>query len=341
MKLLRSIFLTLLLLPSVACQPKSSIPSARYGAKMIFDPVARRAILFGGRSDGIFGLKYYDDLWAFDTQSQRWERIETDIHPDGRLSPGMVYDPENHQIIMFGGHTKENRVGDTWIYDIAANRWEEITPAHSPSPRSDMGMIYDEANRVVILFSGYCRDDFFKQCDDTWIFDPKSRIWTEMHPANQPPNMYGHSIVYDAVKQKALLVGGNIVETPSAGYVETLWCYSFTENQWEEVAWASANHPGPRYWQMADFATVNRYLFLFGGNGSSGFLADTWLIDTLLRTSQKIKTQKAPSPRVNAAIAYDSFNDLVILFGGFTEDRKSLQDTWIFLLTEKEWRSTQ
>lgn len=338
MKLLRTFFIGLFVIVVIGCQPKSSTPSARYGAKMIFDPVAKRTILFGGRADRIFGLKYYNDLWSFNPQSQNWEEIKTDAKPAGRLSPGMVYDPENHQIIIFGGDTKEDRVGDTWIYDIAANYWEEISSEKSPLPRSDMGMVYDKVNKVVILVSGYCRDNFREQCNDTWVFDPQAQLWTEMQPANQPPIMYGHSLVYDAVNDEVLLLGGNIVETPSAGYVEVLWRYRYIENRWEKLEWGSAIHPEPRYWQMTG-TTKDGQLFFFGGNGRNNFLADTWLLDFGMDTYDRIITQEAPSPRVNAAIAIDLENERVILFGGFTQDRKSLQDTWIF--SEEEWMKIQ
>ena len=334
----RRIFAVLILLAVAGCHTKPTTPSARYGAKMIFDPVAKRGILFGGRTDRLFGLKYFDDLWAFDPQSQHWEEIETELRPAGRISPGMVYDPANHQIIVFGGGTKEDRAGDTWVYDVATNRWEEITPANSPSPRSDMGMVYDEAHQVVILFSGYCRGDFHSQCDDTWVFDPQTQTWTEMHPAEQPPIMYGHSLVYDSASEEVLLLGGNMLATPMAGYIETRWRYSYTESRWEEIEWVSANHPHPRYWQMAT-STTNGHLFLFGGNGGNNFLNDTWLLDFGTGAGERIITQAAPSPRINAAIAYDPENELVILFGGFTEDRKSLQDTWVF--TQEEWRNLQ
>lgn len=322
----------------VGCQITPATPSARYGAKMIFDPVVKRGILFGGRADGIFGLKYFDDLWAFDPQSQNWEEIETEGHPTGRISPGMIYDPENHQIIVFGGDTKGDRVGDTWIYDIAANRWQEITPANSPSPRSDMGMVYDEAHQVVILFSGYCRDDFREQCDDTWVFDPQTQTWTEMHPTTQPPIIYGHSLIYDAANQDTLLLGGNMLAIPTAGYIQNRWRYSYAENRWEEISWTSANHPVPRYWQMTA-STTDGHLFLFGGDGGRGFLDDTWWLNLEMDSFRRIKTQTAPSPRINAALAYDPENELFILFGGFTQDRKSLQDTWIF--TQEEWRKIQ
>ena len=67
------------------------------------------------------------------------------------------------------------------------------------------------------------------------------------------------------------------------------------------------------------------------------FLNDTWLLDFGTGAFERVVTQAVPSPRINAALVYDPENELFILFGGFTEDRKSLQDTWIYTQEEKEW----
>ena len=60
---MKRILILFVLILLTGCQAKPDTPSARYGAKMIFDPMAKRGILFGGRADEIFGLKYFDDLW--------------------------------------------------------------------------------------------------------------------------------------------------------------------------------------------------------------------------------------------------------------------------------------
>jgi len=84
-------------------------------------------------------------------------------------------------------------------------------------------------------------------------------------------------------------------------------------------------------------------LFLFGGNGGNGFLADTWLFDTATKIWKKTSVKDAPAPRINAAIVYNPARDAILLFGGFAEDRSSFQDTWIFTQaeTEQEWRKIQ
>ena len=52
-----------------SCQNRAASPAARYGARMVYDPIGRQSILFGGRADALIGMKYFDDLWKFDSAS--------------------------------------------------------------------------------------------------------------------------------------------------------------------------------------------------------------------------------------------------------------------------------
>lgn len=306
---------------------------------MIFDPIGNKIMMFGGRADRLFGMKYFNDLWSFNTATQTWTLVKTSNKPPARLSPGMVYDPVNHQIIVFGGHGTKNRLGDTWVYTISANRWEEITPEISPSARSDMGMEFDTANNRVILFSGYFLEESGYRKNDTWMYDPETQEWTEVSPQVSPPIMYGPSLSYDFSGRQSLLTGGHISiyrngQYISGGYNTAVWSYSYSENTWQ-VEGSDNNAdiaPPARYWQSAALNSTDGKLLVFGGNGGSGFLEDTWIYDVSSTNWEKLYTGQlpAPSPRVNGAVAYDPLNEVFVLFGGLGYDMTDFQDTWIF-----------
>jgi hypothetical protein len=322
-----------------SCQTTSNIPPARYGASMIFDPVGSRILLFGGRADGLFGLKYYNDMWSFDTASQKWSPVKTKKRPPERLSPGMVYDPGNHQIIIFGGHGAKVRLGDTWVYSISENRWEEITPETSPSPRSDMGMSFDTENNRVILFSGYSLEDGGVRANDTWSYDPNAQKWAEMKPQSAPPIMYGQSFAYDAEGSQSVLVGGHISlyrngQYSSGGYNSGVWSYNYMENRWQEVESLDSDEliPPARYWQGAAMNSTDQELLIFGGNSGMGFIGDTWIYDVISKEWGNIDCIQIPEPppRVNGAVVYDPKEEAFVLFGGLGDDMTDFQDTWIF-----------
>ena len=320
----------------------SRLPAARYGAVMIYDPVGKRAFLFGGRSEGLFGMRYFNDLWVFDPLTQDWMPITPARRPPGRLSPAMVYDPVRQQIILFGGYDGHERLADTWTYKISENQWEEITPAISPPARSDTGMLYDNENGVLILFGGMCQEDQRVLCNDTWIFSPDTNTWVEMQPLSPPMISYGHALVIDPVHQQAVLWGGHQTmvkngQATEGGYRDSLWRYDYVKNIWQE--WVHTYKPPARYWQMAVCDTHNNQLVLFGGNGFHSYYNDTWFYHLDGDTWERVSPDHAPSPRVNAAMTYDPANQIIILFGGLDEDDKTLQDTWIFEVKDNvsEW----
>ena len=330
----------------VNCSGSMSVgasPPARYAASMVFVPTENKAYLFGGRYEGIFGTAYRNDLWTFDYATESWSLIRPHPRPPTRGNAAMVYDPDHHKLILFGGIAKE-RLGDTWIYDIAENKWREVSPATSPPPRSDTGMVYDEENHVVILFSGYGLESSRDLYDDTWAYDPETDTWTEMLPVSSPPTMYGQTLIYDSTNHQALLWGGhasayqNGVST-SHWYEDTLWHYDYPSNTWKTLEYTSK--PPARYWHQAIYDVENDQIVVFGGNGARGFLNDTWVTDMKSKTWIRIDTGIAPSPRVNAAMAYDTAHNVVLLFGGLEENFTDLRDTWVLEMSNIKGQWTE
>lgn len=72
-----------------------------------------------------------------------------------------------------------------------------------------------------------------------------------------------------------------------------------------------------------------RSLVLFGGNGPSARLNETWLFGPTRSWSQLSPTV-APSARVNPAMAWDPVDQYVLLFGGATTGNAGTNDTWAF-----------
>jgi len=317
------------------------VPPARYAAAMVFVQQEGRAYLFGGRYEGLTGTAYRSDLWAFDCETKRWAPVRTPRRPPARGNANLAYDPDRQQIVLFGGIARE-RLADTWVYDIAAHTWHETTPALSPPPRSDAGMAYDAASGKVILFSGYGLEDSRDAYDDTWAYDPGTNTWTEMRPAASPPVMYGQAMVYDGLHRQVLQWGGHASayqdgRATSHWYEDRMWRYDDARNTWEELAHRPPTPPA-RYWHQAIVDAAGRVL-IFGGNSDRGFLNDTWITSPEHDTWTRLDTATAPSPRINAAMAYDAAHDVVLLFGGLEADFNDLRDTWVLEMagTEGHW----
>jgi hypothetical protein len=74
-------------------------------------------------------------------------------------------------------------------------------------------MVYDDANQVVLLFGG--RDTQGNLLNDTWIYDVKTNVWTQLTRVGTPPAMAHHSAVYDPLH-------GVVIVVPGIGTVATL-----------------------------------------------------------------------------------------------------------------------
>ncbi len=309
-------------------------PSPRHGARMIYDPVNQRVLLFGGAK---YDTRYtfYSDMWAFDTASEAWIRVDAPAGPQGRFNHNMVYDPDRHQIILFGGFSGSGRIGDTWIYSVAENTWTRIDASPSPSPRSDAGFVYDEAHGVAILFGGYGLND--SHPDDTWIFDPEAGAWTQMSPPTSPPAMYGCMMVYDRANQASLLHGGHWSSSTQSGvhgYISSVWVYDLDEDSWTEVQ--TSSKPSARYWHMMAYDTSRGESLIYGGSsGGENMKSDTWTYDYDTNMWTQITQGEGPGPRENTWIAYDEANGAHVLFGGLGPGMQTTGlkgDTWILRL---------
>lgn len=136
-----------------------------------------------------------------------------------------------------------------------------------------------------------------------------------------------HAMAYDGTRGRVILFGGADASQVCAD------TWEWNGRKWVRV---SLDGPGPRTFPAMTYDSLRRKVVLFGGNrvlfGSSPeenkFLNDTWEWDG----RRWVQVQDAgPSPRAEAAIAFDSRRGRVVLFGG--HDRAGaagtrLGDTW-------------
>lgn len=69
-------------------------------------------------------------------------------------------------------------------------------------------------------------------------------------------------------------------------------------------------------------------IMLFGGSDGSVYLLDTWQFDGVTWT--QVMSRNVPSPRMDAALAYDAARNLAVLFGGRAHPNSPFGDTWEF-----------
>jgi len=95
------------------------------------------------------------------------------------------------------------------------------------------------------------------------------------------------------------------------------------------------NTPVPRRNESVAYDTSTGLVILFGGTGGIGLghLNDTWGWNG--QEWNQIQSISAPSPRVDASLAYHAISGKIVLFGGVDADGQVLGDTWIW--DGKKW----
>lgn len=118
-------------------------------------------------------------------------------------------------------------------------------------------------------------------------------------PSNIPAARNGHTMNALTSTKAFLLFGGYACFPGPIQYSNEVWRYNITTNLWTLLSGNSAsgdqaathvttgtpsalNSPAGMAWHAASFAYGTEKLCLFGGESSSGSIADVWMFDALL-----------------------------------------------------------
>jgi hypothetical protein len=158
---------------------ESRLPVPRNTHALAYDPDTDRVLLFGG-DDGLVSL---DDTWIYDYNTNAWTKIETDVHPSARDYAQLVYDPETHRMVLFGGvyyaRTEETLCEpETWTFDLVTLRWEKMAPPFTPSARAWHGMTFSESAKAVVLYGGGPLRE--EATDELWLYSVKKDRWWQV-----------------------------------------------------------------------------------------------------------------------------------------------------------------
>ncbi|MFY9341510.1 MAG: hypothetical protein WAT39_03410 [Planctomycetota bacterium] len=179
--------------------------------------------LFGGFS-GPF------ETWEWDGVA--WTQRNAGSPPP-RSAFGLAYDAARAVTVLFGGwQGSDAGFADTWTWNGTA--WTQVGFG-GPTPRYSMGMTFDVQRQKVLLFGGRGRHlgqpAYF---GDTWEWNG-SYWFNHFGLAGPAPRQVLHRMVWDGVRQCAVLYGGS----NQSGSLTDMW-------QWNG-AWSPIvlqNNPG-------------------------------------------------------------------------------------------------
>lgn len=127
-----------------------------------------------------------------------------------------------------------NQVGTTqFLPNLLAGsdgtQWTEQCVTAAPAPRWQGTMVFDAANSRMVLFGGMSSASNGSSpvyYNDAWSYNTVSKTWTQFSPAGTPPPArFGHGAIYDAPRQRMLVLGGY---GPAVGDNRTVYALSLS-----------------------------------------------------------------------------------------------------------------
>ncbi len=240
--------------------PSGAAPAPRFGHTVIFDPVRRRLVLFGGQARGFFS-----DVWAYDVAANSWTQLaQEQAGPSRRYGHSAIYDAPRNRMVISHGFTDAGRFDDTWAFDLTANSWRNLAPAGiKPLRRCLHHAVYDNTNQTMLLFGG-CASGFGPcPLGDLWSFDLTNSSWTEIKGTPTPAPRQYYGISFDEANQRVLLFSGS-----GPGVTNDTWSYDARARAWSPLS--PSNVPAARSRHQATYAADRGNTLYFGGLVTGG-----------------------------------------------------------------------
>ncbi len=278
-------------------------PSTRSRNVMVYDTARQRVVLFGG-----YGRTYLNDTWEWDGVT--WIQRFTLNAPPAFQVMGMAYDATRQRTVLIGGS-----LNDTWTYDGTRWRLAMNDTFTQPGAHTNPALAY-EASGTTLLFGGRTGTTLN---NDTFRWDGTG--WKQVTPLNLPPAARsGAPLARNGDGSRLLLFGG--IDASSA-YLDDTWLWDSANDDW--LVQAPASKPSARALYGLTYDQARSVWVLFGGQGSGGYLGDTWEYNGTTWTQRTPAT--SPSARSNATLTYDPVRGQAVLIGG-QGDTGYRDDVW-------------
>lgn len=238
--------------PSIAAGPDGV-------TDVVYDP-DRRLVWAWNDRDG--------QLWSYDVRSWSWREVEQRQaalwplwqNPSRTWYTLLTYDTVRRAVVLSLLPFPE-RQGQTWLYDPESDAWlrADAVPPYLLLNYMEMGTeaVYDPAHQRSLAFS-FGRAMTYDSASDRWTV-PAPDLWSGLEVFSDPvvgldPRLgketsgpltrYGHSLVFDPVNERVILLGGVSrlldPDVPLEGQrvwwaFGDVWAYDIDANQWTQL----------------------------------------------------------------------------------------------------------
>jgi hypothetical protein len=242
-------------------RPGSNTPTAGEDCKIAYDHQRACVYLYGGKGDDDQNT---NELWSFDLKTRRWSRLAGDgPKPPPREDHSLILDMANDTLVLFGGEDGPTS-NETWAYDLATNRWQDVTRPEAPA-RQEHVAVYDPRGRRMLVFGG--ANPQRTPDDETQVLDldrgsTRFQTWSTL-PTSEPRPLWRrqHAAAYDSSRHRVLVFGG--IESKKR-YLNDLWSLDLNSGHWSQVE-TRGDGPPPIAQTALSLDPTRDELIAFGG----------------------------------------------------------------------------
>ena len=305
-------------------------PTTGGDLRFVHDPVNNELIMFGG--DQICGAtSYCRTTWTYNVPLNKWTLRNDDnpptSFPAGRCQPGMAFDSDRNQTLMFSGCVSrplgEYSWGNLWHYDLPTGQWADYGgsgPAGSLNTcNAKRRLLYDPNIQKGVLLIPSVDNNM-----GIWEFDPDNPqtgwVRKNLTGAPFPENEMYVPVVYDSKRGNyifttAFNADGNGDPNPfyPGNVLYQTWIYNPAANTFTRSK--SAQHPNPgggTHGHEIVYDSANDVVLYYGGNCKS----ELWVYKIQEDKWEQLNPAgDIPPGHDYFAMAYDSVDNVMVVWG--------------------------
>lgn len=267
-------------------------------------------------------------------------------NPAATARTTLVRNPDDGSLLLFGGHSGGDIIGQLWRYRPDSGRWEKLTPQGGPV-RGGHSAVWDPGRGEMIVFGGV--NNLEEDTNDIYTYTPAEDRWRHISPGIQGPQprpRKDHTAVWDPVRGQMLVFGGHA--QPDAGnsiaVTNELWAWRPAEERWVQL-----DPPGPRpdrrHGHSAVWDPVGERMLVFGGYDfmSPHRFNDLWSYDPKTNTWNQLDGNdpdpgnRKPFPRERQRAVWDTAKSRMLLYGGCCGSADVMNDFWAYDPRTNAW----
>ncbi|GJP30327.1 hypothetical protein CLOM_g741 [Closterium sp. NIES-68] len=282
-----------------------------------------------------------------------WEKIEIKVKPHepipgkspgrkgGKHGPGRKWGHTlnavnyGRQVYVFGGYGKDERqTNDVYVYNTTKDAWSKPNIKGTPPSPRDSHTSTVVGSRLFV-FGG---TDGSSGLNDLYMLDTSTNTWTRLAAQGDvPAAREGHAaarvegVVYVFGGCGKAGDGGTVDET----YYNDVHVFNPDAMRWTRLA-TTGTAPSPR--DSHSCCAWGNQLIVFGGEDSRNcYLSDVFVLDTSSLVWREVRARgQKPLPRAgHVAVTAGRY---MVVFGGFTDERRLFNDLHVLDLSSEHWQ---